>query len=96
MYQGQVIVQPAHPSGLYSTRESAVLAGVKPPTIRKWRADGLLQVQGLDERGYPMHTADAVREAERKARENALASACHFDPRRTRGHSNGRPRREAA
>jgi len=89
---GQVIVQPAHPSGLFSTRESAALVGVKPPTIRAWRAAGLLAAQGLDERGYPLHSAQAVRSAEQAVRENALGSACHFDPRRTRG----RDRSEAA
>lgn len=85
-------MQPAHPSGLFSTREAAVLAGVKAPTIRAWRAAGILAPQGLDERGYPLHSAQAVREAEKQARANAMASACHFDPRRTRG----RVRPEAA
>ena len=84
---GQVIVQPADPSGLMSTIEAARFAGVKPVTIRQGRARGWLDKQGLDQRGYPMHSRDAVREAERKVRENALASACPFDPRRTRGRT---------
>lgn len=76
-------MQPAHPSGLFNTRESARLVGVQPPTIRKWRADGLLAAQGLDERGYPLHTAEAVRAADRRVRENAITKG-GFDPRRTR------------
>jgi hypothetical protein len=83
LYSGQVIMITAHPSGLLSTAESALLAGVKPPTIRQWRRLGHLAVQGLDERGYPMHSPEAVRDAERRVRENALAKG-HFDPRRTR------------
>jgi hypothetical protein len=80
---GQVTVIAAHPSGLLSTAESALLAGVRAPTIRQWRRLGYLAAQGLDEHGYPMHSAEAVRDAERRVRENAIAKG-HFDPRRTR------------
>jgi hypothetical protein len=73
----------AHPSGLLSTAEAAKVAGVQPPTIRQWRRLGYLAPQGLDERGYPMHSAEAVRDAERRVRENAITKG-HFDPRRTR------------
>ena len=89
--QGQVIMRPAHGSGLLSTAEAARLVGVQPVTIRQWRSLGWLDAQGLSERGYPMHSADAVREAERKVRQNSITKG-HFDPRRTRG----RTRREAA
>ena len=78
----------AHPSGLLSTSEAATLAGVRPPTIRQWRRLGYLSTQGLDERGYPMHSAEAVRDAERRVRENAIAKG-HFDPRRTRRPAAG-------
>ena len=74
---------PAHPSGLMSTRESAEFIGVQPPTIRAWRASGILAPQGLDERRYPLHTREAVREAERQVRAKAIAEG-GFDPRRTR------------
>ena len=80
---GQVSMIAAHPSGLYNTRESARLIGVQPPTIRAWRAAGILAPQGLDERGYPLHSARALREADRKVRESALTKG-GFDPRRTR------------
>lgn len=89
--KGQVTVQPAHPSGLLSTAEAGRLAGVQPVTIRLWRKRGWLAAQGLDERGYPLHTREAVLAAERRVRENGLG-ASGVDPRRQRG----RPRREAA
>lgn len=89
--QGQVIVQPAHPSGFLSTAEAAQVAGVRPVTIRLWRKRGWLAAQGLSERGYPMHTREAVLAAERKVRENGLG-ASGVDPRRQRG----RARPEAA
>ncbi len=72
-----------HPSGLLSTADAARAAGVRPVTIRQWRRLGYLAPQGLDERGYPMHSLEAVRDAERRVRENAIAKG-HFDPRRTR------------
>jgi hypothetical protein len=72
-----------HPSGLLSTSDAARAAGVRPVTIRQWRHQGYLAPQGLDERGYPMHSLEAVRDAERRVRENAIAKG-HFDPRRTR------------
>lgn len=82
---------PARPDGYLTTREAARLVGVKPPTIRKWRADGMLAPQGLDEHGYPLHTAEAVRTAEQRVRENGLAKG-GYDPRQLRG----RAQREAA
>jgi hypothetical protein len=76
-------MQPSRPDGYLTTAESAQLVGVRPPTIRAWRAAGLLAPQGLDERGYPLHTAGAVRDAEARVRESALSKG-GFDPRRTR------------
>ena len=80
---GQVSMVPSRPDGFLTTREAARLVGVQPPTIRAWRADGILGAQGLDERGYPLHTEGAVREAERKVRDSALEKG-GFDPRKTR------------
>jgi len=48
---------------------------------------GYLAAQGLDERGYPMHTREAVREAERRVRENGM-QASGIDPRRLRRASS--------
>lgn len=85
---------PSHWSGLLSTAEAARLVGVKPGTIRKWRSVGYLEPQGLDERGWPMHSAEAVRMAEEHARESGLQSATGADPRRLRGRTApGRRRR---
>ena len=71
---------PAHPSGLLTTREAATLIGVQPVTIRAWRRLGYLDKQGLDERGYPMHTAEAVRAAEQLVRQHGI-QASGVDPR---------------
>lgn len=95
-YAGAVVALP-RPDGFLTTREAAALVGVKPPTIRAWRASGLLAAQGLDERGFPLHTAEAVRAAERKARENGRERG-GYDPRRLRGHEEwerGRPAQAA-
>ena len=81
--RGQVAMLPAHPSGLMSTVESAAFAGVKPVTIRQWRRRGWLAPQGLDERGYPMHSREAVRTAEQLVRENGLGTS-GIDPRQQR------------
>jgi hypothetical protein len=68
---------------MYSTPESATFLGVKPWLIRKWRQRGWLAKQGLDERGRPLHTAEALRETERLVREHGLATS-GIDPRRLR------------
>ena len=47
------------------------MVGVRPETIRQWHRRGWLAMQGLDERGYPLHTREAVRAAERCVRETA-------------------------
>jgi DNA-binding transcriptional MerR regulator len=74
---------PARDDGYLSTREAARLAGVAPVTIRQWRNRGWLAVQGLDERGYPLHSREAVRAAERLVRENGI-QASGIDPRQLR------------
>lgn len=74
---------PGRPDGYYTTAESARLAGVRPVTIRQWRKRGWLAAQGLDERGWPLHTADAVRAAEQLVRAHGIA-ASGVDPRRLR------------
>jgi len=75
-----VTVRPCRGDGLLTTPEAARLVGVKPVTIRRWRMLGYLAPQGLDERGYPLHTREAVRAAERLVRENGL-KASGIDPR---------------
>ena len=79
-------MRPRRGDGLLSTPEAARLVGVKPVTIRQWRARGWLVPQGLDERGYPVHTREAVRAAEKRVRENGL-QASGIDPRQLRGRS---------
>lgn len=74
--------------GMITTAEAARLVHVSPATIRQWRKRGWLDKQGLDERGYPLHTPDAVRTAEREVRERGIELS-GIDPRLLR-------RREAA
>jgi DNA-binding transcriptional MerR regulator len=78
-----VILTPSRADGYLTTAEAAALIGAKPVTIRQWRNRGYLAKQGLDERGYPLHTAEAVRAAERLVRQHAL-EATGVDPRLTR------------
>jgi hypothetical protein len=77
--------------GLLSTAQSAQLVGVEPATIRSWRHRGWLARQGLDERGYPLHTRAAVRAAEKLVRENGLRTPVG-DPRRLRGRARASSR----
>lgn len=84
-FQGRVRhLLPSHPSGYLTTRESARLIGVSAGTIRKWRSTGRLAPQGLDEHGYPLHSAEAVRAAEALVRQNGI-TASGIDPRALRG-----------
>ena len=76
-------MRPCRGDGLLNTPEAARLVGVQPVTIRRWRMLGYLAPQGLDERGYPLHTREAVRAAERLVRENGL-KASGIDPRQLR------------
>lgn len=70
----------SRPDGLLTTAEAAQLAGRKPVTIRQWRNRGWLAPQGLDERGYPLHTPEAVRAAEQLVRQHGI-QASGIDPR---------------
>ena len=76
-------MRPGRGDGLLATADAARLAGVSAATIRSWRNRGHLVAQGLDERGRPLHTREAVREAERRVRENGL-QASGIDPRQLR------------
>jgi hypothetical protein len=57
--------------------------GVSAATIRSWRHRGWLATQGLDERGHPLHTVEALRAAERRVRENGISKS-GIDPRQLR------------
>lgn len=82
-------MRPCRGDGLLATAESAALVGVRPVTIRRWRMLGYLVPQGLDERGYPLHSREAVRAAEERVRENGL-QASGVDPRLLRrGSADG-------
>lgn len=85
-------VQPSRPDGFYTTPESARLLGVKPWLIRKWRERGWLAPQGLDERGHPLHTPEALRAAERLVTANGIART-GTNPRQLRNRAR---RQEAA
>jgi DNA-binding transcriptional MerR regulator len=74
---------PTRGDGLLTTPQAARMVGVNPATIRSWRKRGWLQRQGLDERGHPLHTRQAVRDAERLVRENGLRTS-GVDPRALR------------
>lgn len=70
--------------GYLTTSGAAKLAGVSSSAIRKWRMQGYLATQGLDEQGYPLHSREAVRAADRLVRDlGVLASA--VDPQLLRG-----------
>lgn len=71
---------PSRPDGYLTTPEAARLAGVDASTIRKWRERGWLAPQGLSERGWPLHTAEAVRAAEQLVRQHGI-EASGVDPR---------------
>ena len=76
---------PARPDGFLTTADAADLVGVQPVTIRKWRRLGYLAPQGLDERGYPVHSREAVREAEKLVWQQGLeATKGRVDPRQMR------------
>jgi len=94
-FPGAVIVRPTRGDGFITTAEAARLVGRKPVTIRQWRRRGWLLPQGLDERGYPLHTRQAVRDAERKVRENGLETS-GIDPRQLCGRGRSASADEAA
>ena len=72
--------------GFLTTPESARLLRVQPWLIRKWRQRGWLKPQGLDERNRPLHTAEALRAAEKLVREHGLETS-GVDPRLRRGRT---------
>lgn len=79
-------MRPGRGDGFLTTAESAKMLGVQPWLIRKWRQRGWLAAQGLDERGRPLHTREALRAAERKVQENGLRTS-GIDPRQLRTRS---------
>ena len=83
MRGGDALVRLTRGDHFLTTAEAARLAGVSPSRFRSWRSLGYIQPQGLDEHGRPLHTATAVREAERQVRERGLATT-KTDPRRLR------------
>ncbi|HEV2252655.1 MAG TPA: helix-turn-helix domain-containing protein [Streptosporangiaceae bacterium] len=76
-------MSPGRADGYLTTAEAARFAGVSVNTIYTWRNRGHLVAQGLDERGYPLHTREAVRAAERRVRENGIEKT-GIDPRQLR------------
>ena len=80
-----VLMRPCRGDGMLTTAESAALVRVSPATIRSWRKRGWLVPQGLDERGHPLHTREAVRAAERRVQANGI-QASGIDPRQLRRH----------
>lgn len=87
-------MRPTRSDGMLTTVQAAEYLGpdVKPWLIRKWRQRGWLATQGLDERGYPLHTPEALRAAERRVTANGIAVS-GTSPRRLRGRTR---QREAA
>lgn len=79
-------MRPTRDDGMYGTVQAAQVLGVKPWLIRKWRERGWLATQGLDERGRPLHTPEALRAAERLVREHGI-TASGTDPRQLRGRA---------
>lgn len=73
-------MQPARTDGYLTTAEAAELVGVRPVTIRQWRARGWLVPQGLDEHRRPLHTPEAVRAAELLVHNHGI-TASGIDPR---------------
>lgn len=84
VFYGAVSMRPCRGDEMLTTPEAGRLVGVSAATIRSWRNRGWLEPQGLDERGRPLHTKEAVRAAERRVRGNGLRSS-GIDPRQLRG-----------
>jgi len=85
-FRGRVTVLPSRADGFLTTPESARLLGVKPWLIRKWRSRGWLMPQGLDERGNPLHTPEALWAADELVRGHGVETS-GIDPRRLRNRS---------
>ncbi len=77
---------PTRGDGLLTTPQLARMLGVSPSTVRSWRKRGWLARQGIDERGNPLHTAEAGRATERLVREHGLEQT-GVDPRLLRGRT---------
>jgi len=73
-------MHPSRGDGYLTTAEAAIVAGVVPATITKWKQRGHLAPSGLDERGRPLYTPETVRAAERRVQANGLR-ASGIDPR---------------
>lgn len=69
---------------MLNTAESAEFLGVQPTTIRQWRFKGWLEPQGLDERNRPLHTVQALRDAEALVTRHGI-EASGVNPRTLRG-----------
>lgn len=66
------------PAWLVYTDEAAVLAGVKPATVRKWVERGHLEAVEWDERDRPLYDPIRVMQVEAKTRTKrpSLRPAC--------------------
>lgn len=82
-FSGAVSMLSAHGETMYLSKGAAELVDVTPDTIRNWRRRGLLQPDGMDERGNPAYLRRTVTEAERLVREIGLERTGR-DPRRMR------------
>jgi DNA-binding transcriptional MerR regulator len=76
-------MSPARSDGMLTTADCAKRVKVSAATIRSWRNRGWLATQGLDERGHPLHTPEALSAAERRVRDNGI-QASGIDPRQLR------------
>jgi hypothetical protein len=84
-FRGRVVaLTPCHWSGMLNTAESADFLKVRATTIRQWRFKGWLEKQGLDERNRPLHTVQALREAEALVTRHGI-EASGVNPRTLRG-----------
>lgn len=80
--------------GLLTTAQAAILVGVAPGTIRSWASRKRLMAAGLDERGHPLYSREAVRAAESLVTRNSLRTR-HINPRTERGRRST-PAQQAA
>ncbi len=59
------------PVFLFTAAEAAPFLGVKPATIRTWRARGHITPKGEDMKGRPLYDGLELLEVERKLRDHA-------------------------
>jgi len=74
---------PTRGDGYLSTPQGARMLGIKAATLRKWKERGWISPQGLDERGNPLYSRQALRAAEQLVRANGLRTS-GIDPRALR------------